>query len=240
MRQDRRPYWVKRVYLLLRQRYTEHFLAPACDQLGPWHTVMKPWHVRISGPNVRIGRCVTLIAEPDHRIHIGVWGREPGSGRIDIGDYVLISPGTRISASDSITIGNAVMMAHGVYITDSDWHGLYNRLERDPRSRPVVIGDNVWLGDRSTVLKGVRIGDNSVVGAGAVVTRDVPPNVVVAGNPARVVRQLEPERGYRTRADFYAEPGQLVRFFDGVDRQVLAGNTTLYWLRSLVWPRRGD
>lgn len=240
MREDRRPYWVKRCYLGYRRWYARHFLAPACALLGDHHTIMKPWYVSISGPNVRIGRCATIIGEADSRVKIGVWGREPGQGRIDIGDYVLISPGTRISACDAIVIGDAVMMAHGVYITDSDWHGLHDRTERDPEPRPVHIGRNVWLGDRCTVLKGVTIGDNSVVGAGAVVSRDVPPNVVVAGNPARVVRELDPAQGFVTRADYFAEPERLADFFDGVDRMVLGRNGFFNWLRTLVWPRRGD
>lgn len=240
MRQDRRPYWLKKAYLTLRHHYTEHFLAPACDAFGPHHTVMKPWYVSISGPNICIGRCATIIGEADSRVKIGVWGRTPDTGSIHIGDYVLISPGTRISASDSIRIGHSVMMAHGVYITDSDWHGLYDRTARDEQPAPVVIGDNVWLGDRCSVLKGVSIGDNSIVGAGAVVTRDVPANVVVAGNPARIVKQLDAERGYRTRADFFAEPEQLARFFDGVDRMVLSGNGFFNWLRAVIMPRRGD
>lgn len=240
MRQDRRPYWVKKFYLGLRRRYTEHFLAPACDELGPFHAIMKPWYVAISGANIRIGRCATIIGEPDSRVKIGVWGREPGLGRIEIGDNVLISPGTRISASDDISIGHSVMMAHGVYITDSDWHGLYDRTARDPAPKPVRIGNNVWLGDRCTVLKGVTIGDNSVVGAGAVVSRDVPANVVVAGNPARVVKELDPGQGFTTRADYFANPAELERFFDGVDRMVLQDNSMLGWLRTLLWPRRGE
>jgi acetyltransferase-like isoleucine patch superfamily enzyme len=78
-----------------------------------------------------------------------------------------------------------VMMAAGSYITDSDWHEMYDRGQRAKGVFPVKIGDNVWLGDHCMVLKGVTIGENSVVAAGAVVAKDVPPNVVVAGNPAR-------------------------------------------------------
>ncbi len=240
MRQDRRPYRAKKAYLSFRRWYARHFLAPACDELGPFETIMKPWYVSISGPNIRIGRCATIIGEPDNRVKIGVWGRDQESGRIEIGDYALISPGTRISASDSIIIGNSVMMANGVYITDSDWHGLYDRTERSPDIRPVFIEDNVWLGDHCTILKGVRIGENSVVGAGAVVSRDVPANVVVAGNPAVVVKPLDPEKGFKTRAEYFADPESLERFFDGVDHMVLSKNGWLNWLRTLVWPRRGD
>lgn len=236
MRTDLRPYWVKKLYLDLRFRYAEYFLRPACDELGPHHTIMAPWHVSISGPNISIGQCATIIGEPNKPVKLGVWGREPGSGRINIGDYVLISPGTRISASDDITIGNSVMMANSVYITDSDWHSIYDRTARDERVTPVHISDNVWLGDHSVILKGVTIGENSIVGANAVVTRDVPANVVVAGNPARVVKELDPERGFKTRADYFADPVSLQRFFDQVDRDVLAGNRLWRWLLSLVHP----
>ena len=132
---------------------------------------MKPWYVKISGPNIRIGKCVTLIGERESPVTIGVWGRELGRGSITLGDYVLVSPGTRISACDEIVIGNSVMIANGAYITDSDWHGIYDRTARDPRVTPVHIGDNAWIGDHATVLKGVTVGENSVVAARAVVTR---------------------------------------------------------------------
>lgn len=240
MRKDRRPYWLKRCYLDLRRWYANHFLAPACDALGEHHNIMKPWYVHISGPNIRIGKCATIIGEPDAHTRIGVWGREPESGSITIGDYVMISPGTRISAGDEVRIGDSVMMGNGVYITDCDWHDIYDRTARSESVCPVVIGDNVWLGDHSTILKGVTIGENSVVAACAVVSRDVPANVVVAGNPAKVVRELDVERGFRTRADFFDDPVAQQHFYDGVDRMVLAGNTFLNWLRACIRPRRGD
>lgn len=240
MRKDHRPYWLKRAYLRFRHWYAEHFLRPACDALGEYHTIMKPWYVSISGPNIRIGQCVTIIGEPDNRVKIGVWGREPERGSITIGDYVLISPGTRISAAEQIHIGDSVMMANGVYITDSDWHGIYDRTAPPREVTPVTIGDNVWLGDRCTVLKGVTIGENSIVAANAVVTRDVPANVVVAGNPATVVKHLDPARKMKTRADYFAEPEQLQRFFDSVDREVLAGNRFFNWLRTVLLPGNRD
>jgi hypothetical protein len=128
------------------------------------------------------------------------------------------------------------MLANGAYVTDSDWHTIYDRMVRKETPTPVHIGTNVWLGDHCTVLKGVTIGDNSVVAARAVVTRDVPANVVVAGNPARVVKELDVERGFKTRMDYFADPAGLEAFFDGVDRQVLAGNSFWRWLWSVVYP----
>lgn len=240
MRKDLRPYWVKKVYLRFRYWYAEHFLRPACDSLGPHHTIMKPWYVSIDGPNINIGKCVTIIGEPTKHVKLGVWGREAGSGRITVGDYVLISPGTRISASDEVSIGNSVMMANSVYITDSDWHDLYDRTARSDRVTPVHIGDNVWLGDHCVILKGVSIGENSVVGANSVVSRDVPANVVVAGNPAQVVKQLDPERGFKTRAEYFANPVQLDAYFDGIEREVLGANGFFNWLRALLFPTPRD
>lgn len=240
MRKDLRPYWVKKAYLRFRYWYAEHFLRPACDALGEHHTIMSPWYVSISGPNVRIGKCATIIGDRADPVKIGVWGRGMGEGSITIGDYVLCSPGTRISASDEIVIGDSVMMANGVYITDSDWHGVYDRTARDDRVAPVHIGDNAWIGDHAMVLKGVTIGENSVVAARAVVTKDVPPNVVVAGNPAQVVKELDPDKGFRTRADYFADPVKLERFFDSVERDLLSENSLLNWLRALLFPSQRD
>jgi maltose O-acetyltransferase len=64
------------------------------------------------------------------------------------------------------------------------------RRQKYEAAKPIVIGNNVWLGGGAIVLAGVTIGENSVIGAGAVVTRDIPPNVVAAGNPARVIREI--------------------------------------------------
>jgi len=95
--------------------------------------------------------------------------------------------GTVIGCFEQITLGNNVRCGANTLITDSDWH------PEDSRSgsvRPIFIEDNVWLGVNVIVLKGVRIGKNSVIGAGSVVCRDIPENVVAAGNPCRVIRNL--------------------------------------------------
>lgn len=237
MRADLRPYWVKKSYLRFRNAWIDWFLRPRCELLGPYANIMNPWYVVISGNNIRIGHSFTAIGEAQHRVEIGVWGRGFGEGKVTIGDGCLMSPGARISASDSITLGNGVMLAHGAYITDSDWHGLYNRVDRDPEVTPVVLGDNVWIGDRATVLKGVTVGENSVVAAGAMVTRDVPDNVVVAGNPARVVKKLDRSERRRTRMDMFADPAATAQFFDDVDRDVLEGNSFWFWVWTLIYPR---
>ena len=112
-----------------------------------------------------------------------------------IGDRSFIGYGTIITARESILIGKDVLIAEYVSIRDQD-HVFESIL---PTSRsgfstaPVVIGDNVWIGAKATITRGVTIGENSVIGANSVVTRDIPPNVVAAGAPARVIRELNRE-----------------------------------------------
>ena len=237
MRSDLRPYWVKKSWLVFRDAWTDYFLRPRCEYLGPHSNIMHPWHVVISGCNIRIGHSFTAFGESHARVEIGVWGRAAGEGKVIMGNACLMSPGSRISASDEITIGDGVMLANGAYITDSDWHGLYDRIDRNTGPQPVRLEDNVWIGDHAKVLKGVTVGANSVVAAGAVVTRDVPPNVVVAGNPAKIVKELDPTIPRRTRSDMYQNPAETATFFDAVDRQVLASNTLIFWLWTLIYPR---
>ena len=110
MRKDLRPYWLKKRYLAFRGWYTDYFLRPECESLGPYDAVMKPWFVKISGPNIRIGKSFTAIGEPMHWVEIGVWGRSEGLGRIEIGNCVLMSPGSRLSASDEIILGDGVVL----------------------------------------------------------------------------------------------------------------------------------
>jgi maltose O-acetyltransferase len=111
------------------------------------------------------------------------------TGRIEIGDRTYINYGVSISAHESVSIGRDCLIGNYTLILDNDYHDMADHLKLG-ESAPIVIEDNVWLGARVTVLKGVRIGAGSVVGAGAVVTRDVPPRTFVAGIPAKVVRKL--------------------------------------------------
>lgn len=115
-----------------------------------------------------------------------------GAVRIAIGPDTGIQPYVHIGAGESVRIGRRCRLAQGVYITDHDHD--YSHLE-DPESlgtainiAPVSIGDYVWLGERVIVLKGVTIGDMTVVGAGSVVTRSLPSKVMAVGSPAKVIR----------------------------------------------------
>lgn len=93
-----------------------------------------------------------------------------------------------ISEGPGIEIGQNCLIGPEVSIFDSDFHGLVDR--RQPMKSAVKIGNNVFIGSRVIILKGVHIGDNSTIAAGAVVTGEVPANVVAAGNPARVIKVL--------------------------------------------------
>jgi len=128
------------------------------------------------------------------------------NGHCTIGDFTLLN-GALIMAEEKIEIGSHCLVSWNVGIADSDFHpiapaqrlidaqALAPYFEGRParpklKTAPVKISDNVWIGMNAVILKGVTIGENSVVAAGSVVTKSVEPNTVVAGNPAIVVRQL--------------------------------------------------
>lgn len=218
------------------QSYARHFVWPHADHVGPGTTAIRPWGLELIGPNIRIGSHVHLNSAPGYNTKLCTWKAGADWGRIDVGDYVLISPGTQIISSVGISIGANTMIASGVYISDSDWHGTYDRLREAGQAKPIVLEENVWLGVRAIVGKGVRIGRNSIVGAGSVVTKDIPANVIAAGNPAVVRKELDPNGPFHLRAELFSEPDKLERFMDASRREQLKGNTSWGWLRSKVWP----
>ena len=106
-----------------------------------------------------------------------------------VSDNVFINAGCQFQDQGGITIGEGTLIGHNVVLATLNH-------ELDPKRRPIcvpspiVIGRNVWIGSNSTILPGVTIGDNSVVAAGAVVTKNVPPNVIVGGVPARRIKNI--------------------------------------------------
>jgi maltose O-acetyltransferase len=111
------------------------------------------------------------------------------SGRIEIGDRTFVNYGSSIAARQLVKIGSHCLLGHYTFVMDNDQHDVVAHTKL-PQSAPVVIEDHVWIGSKVLILPGVRIGTHAVVGAGSVVTKDVPPRCVVAGNPARVIRTL--------------------------------------------------
>lgn len=109
-------------------------------------------------------------------------------GRLVVGRNSRLN-GVHIYAGMFVSIGDNVRIAPYSIILDSDFHDINNHFA-DGLAKPVVIGNNVWIATRATILKGVTIGDGAVVAAGAVVTKDIPPYTVVAGVPAKVIKKL--------------------------------------------------
>jgi acetyltransferase-like isoleucine patch superfamily enzyme len=117
-----------------------------------------------------------------------------GGGRIRIGDRCFLNSGTVLIAVEEVVLGDDVALANEVMVIDSNSHGVEGRPHVQA---PIRIGNGCWIGNRAIVLPGVTIGRRVLVAAGAVVTRDVPDDVLVAGNPARVVRSLTYPAGCR-------------------------------------------
>ncbi|WP_426451460.1 acyltransferase [Paenibacillus sp. S-38] len=139
---------------------------------------------------LKIGRNLSIIAKPWPVQLTVVEG-----AKLTIGDNVLINAGVGIASNLEVEIGNDVKIGPRTSIFDSQYHPLDSSDAGDLRRR-IVIEDNVWIGTGCLILPGVRIGRNSVVAAGSTVTRDVPENVVVAGSPAKVLRELQIEKDW--------------------------------------------
>lgn len=145
------------------------------------------------GGEIRIGRNFVACSDPRRNV-LGVFQsvviKTCGHGaKILIGDDVGMS-GCTVTAASSISIGNHVLLGSGCLITDTDSHPVdphERRMGGGGISKPIVIEDDVFIGARAIILKGVTIGKGSVVGAGAVVTKSIPAYSIAAGNPAKVV-----------------------------------------------------
>lgn len=240
MRRNNTPYLIKRLSNALNRFYIRRFIAPQFDSLGSLPDIAHPRSLIIFGRKIHLGQHAQIICASDNCVRLTTWPGKHHSGEIIFGDYCLVSPGVRISAEQSVRIGDNVMLAANVYISDSDWHGIYNRIRPFRCSKPVVLENNVWLGERVIVNKGVRIGENSVVGAGAVVTRDIPANSIAVGNPARVIKTINPKRRMLKREIMFKHSDDYFYQQDQLDRYSLGNNRWGNWLRSLFKPTQDD
>lgn len=146
----------------------------------------------------------SIVVGDDTILHVKISFDAP-TGRIVIGDRCYVGQ-SHIVCHTAVTLGDDVVISWGTTIVDHnshsvDWQHRKNDVLDWAKGRkdwsnvkiaPVVIHDRVWIGFNAIILKGVSIGEGAVVAAGAVVTKDVPPYTVVAGNPARVIKTLEP------------------------------------------------
>jgi len=238
VRREHHPYWLQCVVTELASRWAEHFLLPQFDAVGREPRFAGARYILAQGPNIRVGDHFHAFGARQAPISLAVNPYDGGAGEIVFGDYCVVSTGVRIRSAISVRIGDNTMLAENCFITDADWHDSYHRIFPGKRE-PVRIGNNVWLADSVTVCKGVQIGDNAIVGAASVVTRDVPPNTIAAGNPARAIGELDPTLPSSRREHLFA-----FRPYDEFkaehDRARLAGNTLADFVRARVWPRRSD
>jgi acetyltransferase-like isoleucine patch superfamily enzyme len=153
---------------------------------------------RVAGAKITLGRDVVLCSISRFTAlgvnHPVVLRAMANGAEIRIGDNVGISGGT-ICAAESVTIGANTMFGANVTVADTDFHPLAPENRRNAQTgaqtAPVVIEENVFVGTGTIILKGVRIGKNSVIGAGSLVVRDIPANVIAAGNPCKTIRTLD-------------------------------------------------
>jgi acetyltransferase-like isoleucine patch superfamily enzyme len=173
---------------------------------GDWFPRELPQGLELGARSYLVSSYVFLHCAPDatHRITVG---EDTGIYRntfFDLGPHARVTVGRFctlvapvIRAEKEVAIGDYALIAHDVVITDCE--GIARAVRREAAGRlspgncepaPVRIGNDVWIATRAIVLAGVTIGDGSIVGAGAVVSEDVPPRTIVSGNPARVVATI--------------------------------------------------
>ncbi len=183
-------------HYLRRVFYWEPLFKSICREVGPRFRLIGgiPW---MEGSlDIRIGSDVTLNGITTLS-GATVWG----TPTLQIGDHSYIGYQVTITVGPSIRIGRHVLVADRVSLVGYDGHPKdpVERANHRPapreEGRPIIIEDNVWICSYATVLRGVTVGEGAIVAAHAVVTEDVPPYTVVAGNPARVVKKLS--RGIR-------------------------------------------
>lgn len=129
-----------------------------------------------------------------NRVSISPYSYIDIKGTAHIGQNSNFNDGFRLVCRESVHIGSGVLVAShvAIYDHDHDYHLKAGQLNFSGyTTQPVIIGDHVWIGDQTIILKGVTIGSNSIIGAGSVVTSSIPSNVLAAGNPCKVIRPIE-------------------------------------------------
>nr|WP_315140079.1 acyltransferase [uncultured Flavobacterium sp.] len=181
-----------KVFCFVSLRIMKYKLLSDCKKVSgspvKHHPLLLKGEGKISfGKNVQIG----VISSPNFYSHYTYLEARYRESEIVIGSNVAINNGFSIVTYAKVTIGNDVLIGVNCSIMDNDGHELaFNKRNQPPSGQAVVIENNVLIGSNVTILKGVTVGENAVVGNGTIVTRDVPKNTIVAGNPARIIRML--------------------------------------------------
>ena len=148
-----------------------------------------PTRQRTRKTEITLANNAQLTLHGDVILYEGVGVRVTEGAKLSIGDHTYINRSASIDCTQEITIGDYCAISDNVQILDSDFHPITYNGKTSTMSKPVHIGNHVWIGRSVIILKGVTIGDGAIVGAGSVVTRDVPAGCLVAGNPARVIKE---------------------------------------------------
>ena len=214
-------------------------MKPQFASVGSGLEIIGPHRLEVWGGDIYLRDNVHIQTSRGQMSRLCTWPNETGGrGRIDIGSHTLLTPGLQIVSADHVTIGDNVMIASRVYISDADWHEIYDRLASPGPHAPVTIGENVWLGEGVKICKGVSIGENSVIGAGSVVSKDIPANVVAAGNPAKVVKKLDETRPMGKREAMFEDIKGYKKTMSYLHYLNHKNNNYLSWLRQLIAPSR--
>jgi maltose O-acetyltransferase len=180
-------------FAFVKLRILKYKILSSCNQVSGkpilFHPLLLNGSGKISfGNNVQIG----VINSPNYYSHYSYFEARGSESEIIIGNNVSINNHCNIEALTKITIQDNVLIGVNCSILDNDGHSLEveNRIFGIPQKAEIIILKNVFIGDNVTILKGVTIGENSVVGNGSVVTKSVPSNTVVAGNPAKIIKEI--------------------------------------------------
>ncbi len=239
MRKDHRPLWLRKLQEALSSLYTRIYLAPQCDSFGQGIEVMGPRQIEIYGPNIHIGNHVHMQSARGVVTRLATWQNGAGGhGEIRIGDYSLITAGVHIMSAGAVVIGRNVMIASHSYISDADWHDIYDRTAAPGAVAPITLSDNVWVGYGAKILKGVHLGENTIVAAGAVVTKSFADNLIIGGNPAKIIGELSPHRALTYREEIFS-PADDYRRRMAYFRHIENGSNSLAtWVISKIWPTK--
>lgn len=235
LRHDHRPLYIKKLFDLFNAVYSNRFIKPQFDRVGRGCQFNSPRYIDISGSRICLENHVHIMGLRDKPVRLAVFPSEDGKGSIHIGNYCIINPGVRITSASAIEVGDSCMIAMNAYLSDADWHDIHHRIYAPGSTAPIRLEKNVWIGDSALITKGVTIGENSVVGAYSVVTKDVPANSIVVGNPARVIRELDASH-LTTREHLFNGPVDYDQFQAEYFETQLKHNRLSGWLRTLLIP----
>lgn len=176
------------------KKYNNNLVYKAASTIGtrPHFDVLDP--PALNSTRIELLDGARLILDRNVLILTGTYISASNRSLVTIGEDCYVSQEVKINSRASVTIGKNVLIGYQTMIMDYDGHAILpiddlNNPNPEVKSKPIVIEDNVWIGARVIILKGITIGSGSIIGANSCIVSDVPPNTIVAGNPAKVMRE---------------------------------------------------